>query len=312
MSGVGAHAKEIVEQYARDGALSARSLESAEFGVWDRLTPGVLLVVALCVAAVQHPELAGRLAESDDALLSRLLSEDMQMIELDAGEETVSWARAVALLSAHVSAETLDDLLAQAEELWTEVLESGELARPRVRDGESGPWDATETSPSVTRLDYGVLRVPRLAGAAMHPLRAGERIVGVIVSLGDHALSLQVFKAPSGPAWDVVRPKIAQGVRNQGGSAEEATGAFGSEVHARIPVVRGGEQVLQPSRIMGCDGPGWLLRGVYGGPAALADVVDPRALHLFTQSVIDLTEAEGPTDTAEEIMAVEVRWPAGE
>lgn len=312
MSGVRASANEIVEQYARDGVLSAWSLESAEFGAWGRLTPGVLLVVALCVAAVEEPALAGRLGESDDALLSRLLSEDVRTIELDADEATVSWERVVALLSAHVSAESLDDLLAQAEDLWTEVLESGELTHPRVRDGESGPWDATETPPEVRRLDYGVLRVPRLEGAAMHPLRAGKRIIGVIVSLGDHALSLQVFRAPSGPAWDSVRPKIAQGIRNQGGSAEEAVGTFGVEIHARIPVVRGGEQVLQPSRIIGCDGPGWLLRGVYGGPAALADVVDLRAHHLFTRSVIDLAQADGPTDTVEEITDVEVRWPARE
>jgi hypothetical protein len=202
--------------------------------------------------------------------------------------------------------------LTQAEDLWCEVLASGALSCPRVRDGEFGPWDAEETwTPlGVDRLDYGVLKVPRLEGARIQPLHAGERIVGVVVSLGDHALSLQVFKSPSGPVWESVRPKAIRKVRNQGGSAEEAVSGFGPEVRARIPVVRDGKQVLQPTRIIGCDGPGWLLRGVYGGPAALADAVDPRAHHLFTQTVVDLSAAGGQTDAVQELTAVEVHWPA--
>ncbi|MEU2931049.1 DUF3710 domain-containing protein [Streptomyces sp. NPDC007251] len=311
MNQVRAKAKEIVEQYGRDGALSLQSLESAEFGVWDRLTPGALLVAALCLAAIEDPALADQMTESGDSLLSRLVSDDFRAIELDADDASMSWERAVARLSAYASSDTLDGLLTQAEDLWSEVLESGELTHPRVRDGESGPWDAEETPmpAGVERLDYGVLKVPRLEGARMHPLHGGERIVGVVVSLGDHALSLQVFKVPSGPVWDTVRPKAVRGVRDQGGSAEEAVSGFGPEVRARIPVVRDGKQVLQPTRIIGCDGPGWLLRGVYGGPAALADVVDPRAHHLFTQTVVDLSAAEGQTDATQGITEVEVHWP---
>lgn len=313
MSEVGAGAQEIVEQYRRDGTLSARSRHLAEFGVWDRLTPGALVVAALCVAAAEDPMLAGQLAESDDMLLSRLVSEDLRAIELDADAAAVGWEQVVARLSAHTSPEALEDLLTQAEDIWTEVRVSGELIRPRVRDGESGPWDAAETSmPDVSRLDYGVLRVPWLEGAQLHPLSSGDRIVGVVVSLGDHALSLQVFRVPAGPVWDAVRPKVARGVRSQGGSAKEAVGGLGSEVRAQVPVVRNGEQVLQPTLILGCDGPGWLLRGVYGGPLALAEVMDPRAHHLFTQTVVDLSAAEGPTSPAQEITDVEILWPARE
>lgn len=223
MNQVRAKAKEIVEQYGRDGVSSVQSLDSAEFGVWDRLTPGALLVGALCLAAIEDPALADQMAESGDSLLSRLVSEDFRAIELDAEDASMSWERAVARLSAYASSETLDGLLTQAEDLWSEVLESDELTRPRGRDGESGPWDAEETpmSSGVERLDCGVLIGPRQEGARVHPLKAGERIVGVVVSLGDHALSLQVFKVPSGPVWDTVRPKAIQGVRNQGGAAEK-------------------------------------------------------------------------------------------
>lgn len=70
--------------------------------------------------------------------------------------------------------------------------------------------------------------------------------------------------------------------------------------------------MLQPTRIVGCDGPGWLLRGSYGGPAALTDLVDPRAHHLFTQTVVDLSAAEGQADATQEITNLEIRWPTTE
>ena len=314
-----AGAEEIVEQFGRDGSMSAASVASAEFGVWDRLTPGVLLVMALGLATVEDPAFADEIAESDDTLLAGLIAGDFRAIELGVEDATKSWDQIVARLVEYVrrpdaSAGTLDALLSEAEDLWFEVLDSGDMTSPQVRDGEFGPWDATETpAPSgVERLDYGVLRVPRLEGARMNPLMAGGHVVGVIVSLGDAAFSLQAFRVPAGPAWRRTLPKIIQGIRDQGGTAEEAESGLGPEVRARIFVVKGGQRVLQPTRIVGCDGPGWLLRGGYGGPAALADLVDPRAHHLFTQTVVDLSAAEGQADATQEITNLEVRWPTTE
>ncbi|MFG2776967.1 DUF3710 domain-containing protein [Streptomyces prunicolor] len=117
-----------------------------------------------------------------------------------------------------------------------------------------------------------------------------------------------------GPAWRKTLPQIIQGIRDQGGTAEEAESGLGSEVRARIFVVKDGQRVLQPTRIVGCDGPGWLLRGGYGGPEALTDLVDPRAHHLFTQTVVDLSAAaeEGHMDATEEITTLEIRRPTAE
>ncbi|MEV6496639.1 DUF3710 domain-containing protein [Streptomyces prunicolor] len=321
MNRVGADAKAIIEQYGRDGRLSSESHALSEFGIWDRLTPGMLLGLALCVAVAEDPAFADEIAESDDTLLNGLISGDFRAIELGVEDATKSWEQVIARLVEYVrrpdaAADALDVLLSEAEDLWSEVIDSGEMTRPQVRDGEFGPWDAAETPvPSgVERLDYGVLRVPRLEGARMHPLMAGGRAVGVIVSLGDHAFSVQAFRVPVGPAWRKTLPKIIQGIRDQGGTAEEAESGLGSEVRARIFVVKDGQRVLQPTRIVGCDGPGWLLRGGYGGPAALTDLVDPRAHHLFTQTVVDLSaaEEEGHLDTTEEITNLEIRWPVEE
>ena len=327
MNKVRADVEAIVEQYGRDGRLSSESLALSEFGIWDRLTPGLLLGMALCVAVAEDPAFADEIAESGDTLLAGLVSGDFRAMELGVEDAAKSWEQVVARLVEYVRrpdapAGTLDVLLSEAEDLWSEVLESGDMTHPQVRDGEFGPWDATETpAPSgVERLDYGVLRVPRLEGARMHPLMAGGRAVGVIVALGDHAFSIQAFRVPVGPAWGKIRPKIIQGVLDQGGTAEDAESGLGPEVRARIPVVKDGQRVLQPTRIVGCDGPGWLLRGGYGGPAALTDLVDPRAHHLFTQTVVDLSaaeeageaeeaEEEGHVDATAEITNLEIRWP---
>ncbi|WP_392668700.1 DUF3710 domain-containing protein [Streptomyces sp. LN785] len=330
MSQVKASAKEIVEQYGRDGRLSGESLALAEFGVWNRTTPGMLLLVTGYLAGLEDPALVERTLESGNEALAMMLKDDDLFGALaltDAGAE-LSWDQLMAWIWAYwqsrgMSPGVLDELFEEAEEIWTETVDSADLIRPRVRDGACGPWDASETPvPADTeRIDYGVMKIPRIEGAETRPLYAGERIVGVIVRFGGHAFSLQVFRARGGPVWDTVRPKITNGVRDQGGSngvgdqggsAEEAESSFGAEVRAQIPVVKDGQRMLQPTRIVGCDGPGWLLRGVYGGPAALADVVDLRAHHLFTQTVVDLSAAEVQADATDEIADVEVRWPATE
>lgn len=317
MNRIRAGAKQIVEQYGRDGTLSEDSLALAEFGVWDRTTPGMLLLATGYLAALEDPALVERTRESGNEVLAMILKDDDPLGALaltDAGVE-LGWDQWMAWIwtfwqSRGMSPGALDELLEQAEEAWTETADSGDATRPRVRDGECGPWDAFETQvPADTeRIDYGVMRIPRLEGAETRPLYAGERIVGVIVLFGGHAFSLQAYRARRGPVWDTVRPKIIKGVRDEGGSAEDAKSSFGSEVRAQIPVVRDGHQVLQPTRIVGCDGPGWLLRGAYGGPTALADVVDPRAHQLFTQTVVDLSEGEGYADPTAEITALEIRW----
>ncbi|MEU0414047.1 DUF3710 domain-containing protein [Streptomyces griseorubiginosus] len=310
-----AGAREIVEQYRRDGELSAGSIDRAGFGVRDRVTPGALLVVAAVLIDAENPTLAEASPRPGVRILAAMLREGLDGLALAQRDGGFRWDDLVALIQAYLSLPgtspgALDTLLDEAESVWTEIVHSGEVTRPRGRDGESGPWDVAEAVTDVARLDYGVLRVPRLEGVSLHPLTAGERVVGVVVSLGDQALGLQVFRTPAGPAWDTVRPKIAQGVRDQGGSAEEAVGTLGSEVRAQVPVVRDGERVLQPTRIFACDGPGWLLRGTHGGPSVPAEAVDPRVQHLFTQTVVDLSSAEDSTGPAQEVTEVEIRWPA--
>ncbi|MGC0400931.1 hypothetical protein RKD27_003575 [Streptomyces sp. SAI-126] len=295
------------------------------------MTPGALIIAAALLVDAEEPTLAETSARPGARVLSATLRDGLDGIALAQRYGEFRWDELPALILACLNlpgtpSDALDTLLDEAESLWTEIMESGEVTRPRVRDGECGPWDAAEPATDMARLDRGVLRVPRLEGAVLHPLTAGDRIVGVVVSLGDQALGLQVFRAPTGPLWDTVRPKVAQGVRDQGGSAEEADGSLGFEVRAQVPVVRDGQRILQPTRIFACDGPGWLLRCTCAWPSAPAEWVDPRVHHLFTQTVVDLSAAEDSTgpprrsrpcrsagrpgnDTERTALAVRARWP---
>jgi hypothetical protein len=312
MSGITATAADIVEQFGRDGSLTAESLARAEFGVGDRATPGMLLVVAGWIAAAEDPAFAEHAGQSGHEVLTTLLGGDFHgaLAQSEAGGR-FGWEDWLGWLWAYVrrpgaEPDALRLLLADAEEVWGEILAERDL--PQVRNGEAGPWDHSETPvpAECERIDFGVLKVPRLPGAEWHPLRAGERVIGVIIVFGGHALGLQAYRTPGGLVWDTVRPKIIEGIRHQGGRAEDGVSRLGSEVLAEVPVVRDGQQVLQPTRIMGCDGPGWLLRGVLAGPTALSGAFDPRAHHLFTQTVVDLSATDRRDATEEEIVAVDV------
>jgi hypothetical protein len=82
---------------------------------------------------------------------------------------------------------------------------------------------------------------------------------------GDSALQLGVFAAPRNEGiWDEVRAEIRQSLSDDGVKAEEQTGDYGTELRARVRAPEGPTEL----RFVGVDGPRWMVRGVYQGPAA--------------------------------------------
>jgi hypothetical protein len=86
----------------------------------------------------------------------------------------------------------------------------------------------------------------------------------------DSGLELRAFAAPrSSGIWDDVRADIAAEAGRQGGTATELDGEFGTELKVVVPVVLpDGRAATQISRIVGVDGPRWLLRGTFLGRSA--------------------------------------------
>ena len=89
---------------------------------------------------------------------------------------------------------------------------------------------------------------------------------------------LRAFAAPrNGDLWSEVRPQIAADAARRGGTATEQDGPFGTELFCEVQVKNADGKVgNQVSRVIGFNGPRWLLRATFLGrpardPEALAD-----------------------------------------
>jgi uncharacterized protein DUF3710 len=198
-----------------------------------------------------------------------------------------------------------------------ETLRAAETLPADVR--ADGPWDSSEkdVGDDPAYLDFGSLLVRgRPEFNLQLPADDDEGTIGSVVLLAEESgLELRAFAdARSGGLWDDVRADLEVEAERLGGSSEQIAGPFGPELHIRVPVTLPDEEEgFQPSRIVGIEGPRWMLRATFLGrdalePSddgllmdALRDVVvvrgdDPRAPRdalLLTISE-DLEVVEGP------------------
>jgi Protein of unknown function (DUF3710) len=170
--------------------------------------------------------------------------------------------------------------------------QSGKPPRP------SGPWDSSEIDlhdpeQNVGRINLGGLLIK---GSAQMQLQVQveqgtQRVTSLLVVEGDAAVQLLAVAAPRTELmWPEVRAQIAEDAVRRGGSAEEIEGPFGTELRVRVPVqTPDGAQAIQPSRMIGVDGPRWLLRATFLGRAALDDA----AFASLSQVVRDVVVVRG-------------------
>jgi Protein of unknown function (DUF3710) len=151
-----------------------------------------------------------------------------------------------------------------------------ELAGDRPR----GPWDRSETAADETDptyIDIGGL-VVRAGPDIELRLQVEEptaAVAGVLLAGQESGLELRAFAAPrSGGIWDAIRQDIAAEAAKLGGTATEVDGEFGTELRVDVPVqLPDGRPARQLSRIVGVEGPRWLLRGTFLGKSA--ELPDP-------------------------------------
>ena len=132
---------------------------------------------------------------------------------------------------------------------------------------ERGPYDVRHAPAGVQRLDFGSVQIPRFDDVEVRvQANPQDGSVDVIVLVhGDSALQVGVFAAPRTEGiWDEVRAEIAAGVSAGGAKAREIDGPYGVELIARVQTPDGPADV----RFVGVDGPRWLVRALYQGPAA--------------------------------------------
>lgn len=163
------------------------------------------------------------------------------------------------------------------EEPFDEAAFQGAAAAARP-----GPYDVSDVPPSpVNRVDLGAIQVAGFTDMQLHFETDPSKttFVSVVAAFRDAALRLQALAAPrSGGLWDDMRPQIVTSITGAGGDVEEVQGLFGAELHGVVPAVTpDGQQVRQPVRLVGVEGPRWMLHGVFMGSAP----VDERMAELF-------------------------------
>jgi hypothetical protein len=168
-----------------------------------------------------------------------------------------------------------DDVERSDEEL------SGEVAEV---DAEIGPYDVTEAPAGIAHLDLGALRVPAVEGVEVRVQADNDgNIQQVVLVSGESGLQLGVFAAPrSEGIWDEVRAEIRKQLFTDGVAAEEVDGVYGTELRARVRSPEG----LTDIRFVGVDGPRWLVRAVYQGPAAIDPSVAPALVECLENLVV--------------------------
>jgi hypothetical protein len=151
----------------------------------------------------------------------------------------------------------------------------------------SGPYDISEAPSGVQRLDLGSLQIPAIDGVEVRvQANPDGAIQQVVLVNGANALQLGVFAAPrSEGIWTDVRAEIRKSLFNDGVAVEEGEGEFGPELRARVRTPDG----LADIRFIGVDGPRWMVRGVYQGPAA----ADPNAAGVLAICLRELVVDRG-------------------
>jgi hypothetical protein len=176
--------------------------------------------------------------------------------------------------------------------------DEAEVTAPPEVEGvrHQGPWDSSERTPGddETYVDLGPLKVRVRVGLDVQLPTDGEggEIGSVVLVADDAALELRAFAATrSGGLWDEVRDDLIIEVERLGGECDQVDGLFGPELLIKVPVdLPDGEKGFQPSRIVGIEGPRWLLRATFLGAAGL----DPSDEGLLMDTLRDVIVERGP------------------
>ncbi|GLU49026.1 DUF3710 domain-containing protein [Nocardiopsis ansamitocini] len=156
-----------------------------------------------------------------------------------------------------------------------------------------GPWDTSEDSPELPRVDLGSLRIPIGSDieVQVNVAKQNNKVIGVTVLNGQTALQVQPFAAPKTTGlWEEIRAEISAEIAQSGGKSEDFQGTFGPELRAIVPMpgktTDEGRQLGQPARFIGVDGPRWFLRGVIRGEGAVKPDVAARIEEIFAGIVV--------------------------
>ncbi|MFC7430257.1 MULTISPECIES: DUF3710 domain-containing protein [unclassified Agrococcus] len=168
-----------------------------------------------------------------------------------------------------------------------------EKSAPEDR-AEAGPLDESE-APVRPYIDLGGLRIVPRQGLQMRleVEEATKRVVAVTLEHAGSTVQLQPFAAPrSEGIWGSVRAVVSAQLVRQGASVEEADGPLGPEL--RCTLQSGPDGQPRAVRVVGVDGPRWMLQGIIGGAAATDDEAVAGIVEIYRSTVVVRGETPMP------------------
>lgn len=149
-------------------------------------------------------------------------------------------------------------------------------------DRTDGPFDIGEVDEpdamAAERIDFGAIQVPLVDGLEIRVELDQETNEAMAITLvhGQGAVQVRAFAGPrTGGGWEMVLNDLRSQISADGGVVDESVGPFGSEIAAAVTGQdEQGNQVVQPIRFVGVDGPRWLLQGVMFGEGTDPDRSD--------------------------------------
>lgn len=155
-------------------------------------------------------------------------------------------------------------------------------------DLTQGPWDyedeGIDPDDDERYISFGSMFLPLVEGLTIRAKRSQDPqspspLESITVQLGDGAIEVVPFAAPKTLGlWDEVSDELLETAK--GAKVEE--GRFGDEV--LLPVEVKGRTMM--SRVVGVDGPRWMLRGIFTGDAAQGDGDNRHALEDYFAQII--------------------------
>lgn len=150
-----------------------------------------------------------------------------------------------------------------------------------VQSAGPGPHDAADVAlEGRAYADLGSLLISPPEGMELQ-LQVDEtsgEVLAVLLANEEGAVEVRAFAAArNGDLWSDARREIAADAARRGGTATEQDGPFGPELAVVVPVTTpDGQSAVQPSRVIGHNGPRWFLRAtVLGRPAVEPDAFGP-------------------------------------
>ena len=139
----------------------------------------------------------------------------------------------------------------------------------------SGPLDSDGEPAPKGYLDLGALYVPRVPGLQLRgKFEKDKKVLSrMLLVLGQTGITVSVAAAPkSGGAWEDLSEQIEGAITAAGGKVKRVEGPYGTELDAHVAgVLPDGTLGFTPLRILGVEGPRWLVRLDIQGTAISGD-----------------------------------------